>query len=227
MKPLPLLLLLSGLTALSTVAATCCVESAATGDGWFRYTFSHGDSPVAWGFSTNYGAIQLQSAGILEVREPAGWTHSISASGLIEWRVAQGTACLDEPLAFEVRTCLSGAAPCGPLNPDGSAAGFIFAMVVEWPSRTPTLYSGYQPFTFTGPARPALALRKEGAQLVAAWPAAAPGCVLEETACLGPDAHWTPVAPPPSAVDGGMQTRLDPARPAAFYRLAVPAVAAK
>lgn len=67
-----------------------------------------------------------------------------------------------------------------------------------------------------------LRIRSAGANVLIEWPLGCSSCVLEESSELGAGAHWTPVATPPSEVEGHNQVILPATGARRFLRLAPP-----
>ncbi len=70
------------------------------------------------------------------------------------------------------------------------------------------------------PTIPRLSLRRDGGQIVLAWPASLSGWRLEQTQQLGPDAQWETVPLSSSAQNPEVTLTLQPSEEPTFYRLA-------
>ena len=199
----------------------CFVESTNHGGGLFSYTFRRGDDPYVWGVGTNLGLIQLQSHGVLDVRDPSGWTHTISSSGLISWTVTNGIVFLDEPVTFWLRSCLTESAPYSGFGPDGPFGG-IFSVVFALPERTKILGGGYQAFDFVGPALPTLTIRRRLEDVVIRWSADAQGLRLEAAERLDSSGSWTSVTNAVTIENSKFTVILPTGDSARFFRLVAP-----
>src|SRR4051794_17183607 len=141
----------------------CYLQSTNDGHGLFTYTLQRGIVPYVWGLTPQYDRIEVQSYGILEVQEPPGWTHTVSASGMIYWTVLSGIVYLEEPLTFTVRSCLSESALY--TKPDWLR---IWATVYMLPDHK-TYAGGYQGFDYTGPTFPHLSIGQSGTNVIVQW----------------------------------------------------------
>jgi len=205
-------------------ALPCEVDSTHDGNGLFTYTFHRGDLPYVWGLGTNNG-LGLQSYGILEVQDPPGWTHAVESGGWITWHPTTGFVFLDEPVTFSVRSCLSETATYDHWWPPGPyPRGTIVGAVYELPGRTNFLGGGYQNFIFTGPARPSLAIERNGSDIVLGWSTLAQRCRLEATDQSQPQAIWTSVTNAPVIVATNFTVTLPATNSPRFFRLVTPAV---
>ncbi len=224
MRKLVRIILLLCLLATTAHGSLCFVQSTNHGGGLFSYTFRRGDDPYVWGMGTNFGIIQMQSYGVVEVQDPPGWEHSVSPSGRITWTVTNGLVFLDEPVTFSVRSCLTQSATYpttlewGPEGPDGWLASVAFTL----PDHAQTTYGGVQFFEFVGPVLPLLSIERAISDVFVRWPAEAQGLQLEEIDQLGASATWTAVTNLPTVVNSMFEVRLPASDPAKFFRLAAP-----
>ena len=84
------------------------------------------------------------------------------------------------------------------------------------------LVSNEATLTFGSPAQPMLTVRQVGAEVVIAWPAAAGGYVLEETAALAvPPATttWSAAVGTPGTAGDQVTLTVTPAGAGKYYRL--------
>jgi hypothetical protein len=230
MKPLRLLLLLWPLTLSAQLTPMPCqVQSSSDGHGVFTYTFSRGSAQYVWGIDTNSGQILMPSCGVLEIHEPADWTHSIDPSGMITWTLTNGAAFLDDPITFSVRSCLAESAICGdgwssiPSYTQGRyAAGLILGVSYWLPGRTNVAGGGYQCFTFTGPALPALKIQQRDGEVLLSWSTLSEGCQLESADRISAATDWAVVTNVPEVVETNYVVCLSASNSARLFRLAVP-----
>ena len=197
----------------------CDVVSTNDGNGLFTFTFQRGDTPYVWGLQTN-GSITLQAYGVLEVRDPPGWTHSVLDPGLITWRPTGGTNFLDEPVSFSLRCCLTEATVYEQTS-DTYPPGIILGIVYALPERTEMLGGGYQSFTYIGPALPRLTIEQSGPDLLIRWPASALGLAVE-TSNFAPDSAWIRLAGAPVLSGTTWMMKIDAQPSPQFFRLITP-----
>lgn len=192
------------------------VESSADGEGWFTYTFSRGEAPYVWGIDPVYGAIQMQSYGVLEIVDPPGWTHTLSSTDEIQWRTTDQIRFLDEPVTFRLRSCLTLSTQYRGLGP-----GFILGAVFALPGRTNYLAGGYEVFEFVGPARTELKIERFGTNITVSWPTNAGSLVLEGNAKPSDPSGWVEIAA--TGEESSRHLAQIPATdPARFFRLRSP-----
>jgi hypothetical protein len=170
------------------LALPAAVGSTNDGDGWYSYTFERGNEPYVWGIDPQNGAIQMQSYGVLEILDPPGWKHTLSDTGLIQWRTTEEIIFLDAPVVLRLRSCLTES-----VNYHGLGPGYILGAVFALPERTLYLGGGYQAFDFVGPALPQLSVEKREGKLVVSWSARAQGMILEVTERPADASSWTAV----------------------------------
>jgi hypothetical protein len=218
------MILLMGLSVTTTHGELCFLQSTNHGGGWFSYTFQHGDDPYVWGLGTNFGFIELQCYGVLEVQDPPDWTHSVSASGRVTWMVTNGLVFLDEPVTFSVRSCLTQSAIYGTTPPSGpnDPAAYLVSVAYTRPEHEPTMFGGIQYFEFVGPALPTLSIARASPDILLRWSGDALGLQLEASAQLGAAASWTSVTNQPALVNSMFVVRLPAAEAAKFFRLSAP-----
>jgi hypothetical protein len=216
---------LSFLLTLVTIAASaadppCIVESTNHGGGRFSYTFRRGIIPYVWGIDTNYGFIQIQSYGVLEVQNPPAWNHAVSPSGVITWTVTNGLVFLDDPITFSVRSCLTEAATYMGYGPNADT-GFLTGVAYQLPNYT-EIIGGYQNFVFIGPALPRLTVERIGTNVTVLWSTEASGLSLEATERLDAMASWMPITNVPVTQVSNFVVTLPATNSAKFFRLVTP-----
>lgn len=199
----------------------CLVQSTNHGSGWFSYTFRRGDDPYVWGVGTNIGLIRIQSYGVLEVRNPPQWSHTVSPSGLITWTVTNGIVVVDDVVTFGVRSCLTESTTYsgfGPAGPFGVIGGVVFTL----PDHQGTGFGGFQAFDFVGPAVPDLSIQRKGPEVILCWSTKVQGFRLEgadQPLALG---SWKSVSKAPIIEDSKFMVILPATNAARFFRLVAP-----
>lgn len=213
LNPVRLLLLIFAVVN-AAQGTPCFVDSTNHGGGLFSYTFRRGDAPAVFGLSFNGSYIRLQSYEVVEIQDAPGWTHTISASGVITWSVSSGTIFLDQPVTFSVRSRLTESTTY--------SNGVILGSAFELPDRLNLLGGGFQTFTFLGPALPSLRAERNGANLTITWPTEVQGLQLEASDALGVPASWIPVPIVPTIVNSNATVEVPVADRQKLFRLALP-----
>ncbi len=208
----------------STQSLPCLVSSTNLGGGLFSYTFQRGNLPYIWGVRTNTDYytdyIGLQSYGILGVQDAPGWTHTVSPSGLITWKVTNGIVFLDQPVTFTVQSCLTESTES--TNYSGVNRGFIVGALYSLPDFTYFFEGGYQSFNFIGPALPRLGISQIGTSTTVSWSAEAQGLQLEASDRLDTLASWESITNIPTIVGSKYNVGISATSRQKFFRLVIP-----
>lgn len=221
MKSVPQLFLIICALATTAQGVPCILESTNHGGGLFSYTFRRGDDSYVWGIRTNAGMIQLQAYGTLDAQDPPGWTHTISSSGVITWKVTNGIVFLDEPVTFRLRSCLTVSASYAALTPGGPFA-IISGSAYALPERTQVLGGGYQAFDFLGPAPPTLAIQQRPDDVIIHWSSDIQELHLETADRPDSSGLWTLVTNEVTIENGKFTVILPAGDSARFFRLLTP-----
>jgi hypothetical protein len=162
------------------------VISSNNGRGLYTYTFTNGGSIFFWGLSPISQGIYLQSYGVIQTTQPAGWTATVTPGGLVNWQVTNGTFYFDQGVTLSVFS--SFAVPRYYNDDTGGtffSTGTLLGEIYTNDSVASFLGGGSTSFVYVGPNTnnaPTLACAPAVNGLTLGWPMAATGYTLQTTA---------------------------------------------
>jgi len=199
------------------------VSSSNNGRGLYSYTFTNGSSVFFWGISPSSPGIYLQSCGVLQTFQPAGWTATVSPGGLVNWQVTNGNFYFDQGVTLSVLS--SSTVPRIYNDPSGSTFFSTGTLLGEiYTNNTPAslLGGGTASFAYVGPntnSAPTLACVQSTNGITIGWPIAAAGYFLQSSSNPGTSNSWVIVTNVPTVINRSNFVTVPFASGAQFFRV--------
>lgn len=195
----------------------CTLYSSHDGNGLYTYTFDRGDTWWVWGFTTNFGTVNIRSFEVLEVLTPPNWLWSVNSNDVVTLSRGAGTVYFESPVTFSIRSASTTASNYSFFPRDC----LIIATAFDTNTHTAQL-SGIHSFDHVGPVRSLrLDMAKPGTNVVLKWPVTTNPYVLETATDLRQGTNaWTAVVTNAQTISGWQKYLTNAVtEPGRFYRL--------
>lgn len=129
------------------------VSNTNDGNGLFSYTFNLASgSSYVWGLNADQGNILIPSYGILDIISPPGWTATVDANEIIDWRpTSSDWAFIGQPsLTFSVQSSSTVAVLYDNLPGNNYSEGLVGGTLFTVPDHQ-GVAGGFEYFSFLGP----------------------------------------------------------------------------